>query len=243
MCLQGKRHKDAAAALAFGRLSLEGEAIMNQLTVYVGAQRMKSRDSFVYALEADTGSLVWRYALHDTSSSFPVASTTGVYFSAGNGSVYALRTSDGSLLWRTPGRRETLTFLAATQDVVYLTALVGELSALRANDGSPLWHQPMHYAGLHDPIIHHGILYLHADGSIQARQGNDGSLLWRFQIRGNVSLAATNTTLLTSEGRNTTGEVSAWRITDGSLAWRWRTSFDQGGVTVPVVAHEAAYVG
>jgi len=323
MCLQGKRHKDAAAALAFGRLSLEGEAIMNQLTVYVGAQRMKSRDSFVYALEADTGSLVWRYALHDTSSSFPVASTTGVYFSAGNGSVYALRTSDGSLLWqqqlnhqfpsppaivngliyvstrdavsalqatdgslrwqhplrdlapirpvatservyarsirdgsistlqandgsllwRTPGRRETLTFLAATQDVVYLTALGGELSALRANDGSPLWHQPMHYAGLHDPIIHHGILYLHADGSIQARQGNDGSLLWRFQIRGNVSLAATNTTLLTSEGRNTTGEVSAWRITDGSLAWRWRTSFDQGGVTVPVVAHEAAYVG
>jgi outer membrane protein assembly factor BamB len=101
MCLQGKQHKDAAAdALAFERLSLEGEAIMNQLTVYVGAQRMKSRDSFVYALEADTGSLVWRYALHDTSSSFPVASTTGVYFSAGNGSVYALRTSDGSLLWQ-----------------------------------------------------------------------------------------------------------------------------------------------
>jgi len=322
MCVQGKRHKNADA-LAFGRLSLEGEAIMNQLTVYVGAQRMKSRDSFVYALEADTGSLVWRYALHDTSSSFPVASTTGVHVTAGNGSVYALRTSDGSLLWqqqlnhqfpsppaiingliyvstrdavsalqatdgslrwrhpfrdlaqirpvatseriyarsisdgsistlqandgsllwRTPGRGEMPISLVATQDVVYLVEPDRGLSALRASDGSPLLHQQRSYAGLRDPIMHNGILYLNTHDSLHARRASDGSLLWRVRARGILSLAAMNSLLVACEGRNTTCEVSALHAGDGSLVWRWRTSLQEGGVTAPVVTHEAVYVG
>jgi outer membrane protein assembly factor BamB len=297
--------------------------MMNQPTVYVGAQRMKSRDSFVYALEADIGSLLWLYALHDTSSSFPVASTTGVYFSAGNGSVYALRTSDGSLLWqqqlnhqfpsppviangliyvstrdavyalqatdgslrwqqpvrdlvpirpvatnervyarsirdgsisalqandgallwRTPSRGEMPISLVATQDVVYLVEPDRGLSALSASDGSPLWHQPTRYTGLRDPIMHNGMLYLNAHDSLHARRASDGSLLWRVRARGILSLAAMNSMLVAGGGRNTTAEVSALRAGDGSRVWRWRTSLQEGGVTTPVVTHEAVYVG
>ena len=219
--------------------------MMNQPTVYVGAQRMQSRDSFVYALKADTGSLVWRYALHDTSSSFPVASTTGVYFSAGNGSVYALQANDGAVLWRTPGRGEMPISLVATQDVVYLVEPERGLSALQASDGSPLWHQPSSYAGLRDPLMHNGILYLNAHDSLHARRARDGSLLWRFHARrrGILSLAALNGMLFVCGGRNTTVEVYALRTGDGSRVWRWRTSLQEGGVTTPDVTHEGVYVG
>jgi outer membrane protein assembly factor BamB len=133
--------------------------------------------------------------------------------------------------------------LVATQDVVYIVEHDRDLTARRASDGSPLWHQPISYAGLHDPIIHNGLLYLNAHDSIHARRANDGSLRWRFRARGVLSLAATNSTLVACEGRNTICEVYALRAGDGSLLWRWRTSLQEGGVTTPVVTQEAVYVG
>jgi outer membrane protein assembly factor BamB len=131
----------------------------------------------------------------------------------------------------------------ATSDVVYLVEPDGGLSALQASDGSPLWHQPTRYAGLCDPIMHHGMLYLHTHDSLHARRASDGSLLWRVRARGILSLAAMNSLLVACEGGNTTGEVSALRAGDGSLVWRWRTALQEGGVTTPVVTHEAVYVG
>jgi len=135
--------------------------------------------------------------------------------------------------------------LVATPDVVYLVEPDRGLSALRASDGSPLWHQPSSYAGLRDPIMHNGILYLNAHDSLHARRASDGSLLWHFRARrrGILSLAAMNGRLFVCGSRNTIVEVYALRTEDGSLVWRWRTSLQEGGVTDPVVAHEAVYVG
>lgn len=296
---------------------------MKQPTIYVGAHQRQLRDSFVYALEAATGSLLWRYPLYDVSPSLPVATPTEVYFSASNGSVYALHANDGtllwqqqvhhqfpsppvladgllyvtthdavlalqatdgslqwqhpvptimpikpvtasdriyirlrdgsvsamdassgSLLWRTPSRGGKLISLVATSDVVYLAVLGEELSALQASDGSPLWHQPLHYASLHDPIVDHGVLYLNANDRLQARLGSDGSLLWSQHARGgHRSLATISNLLLTCQGRDSTAEISALRTTDGSLVWRWRHTFDQGGVTTPFGAYGTIYVG
>ena len=55
---------------------------MSQPVVFVGAHHMKSKDGFVGALEAGTGSLLWRYSLPDTSSSYPVTHQRSVYFGA-----------------------------------------------------------------------------------------------------------------------------------------------------------------
>lgn len=91
--------------------------------------------------------------------------------------------------------------------------------------------------------MHNGILYLNAHDSLHARRASDGSLLWRVRARGILSLAAMNSMLVACGGRNTIVEVYALRAGDGSRVWRWRTSLQEGGVTTPVVAHEAVYVG
>jgi len=296
---------------------------MNRPTVYVGAYQMLSKDSFVCALEATTGSQLWRYLLHNASPSLPIAAQTEVYFSASNGYVYALHATDGtllwqrqvhhefpsppiiangslyvathnavfalqaadgslqwqqsvpdirpirpatagdriyirlrdgsvstmdgrsgSLLWRTPGSGDRLSALVTTPDVVYLAVLGEGLSALRASDGSPLWHLPIRYASLQDPLIDNGVLYLNADDHLQARRGSDGSLLWSQRARGgHRSLATMYNLLFTSQGSDSTAEVSALHTSDGSLVWRWQHAFNQGGVTTPVVAHGAIYIG
>jgi outer membrane protein assembly factor BamB len=184
----------------------------------------------VYALQAIDGSLRWQHPVRDLVPIRPIITPEQVYARSTDGSIHTLRANDGSLLWRTPSRGEMLISLVATQDVVYIVEHDRDLTARRASDGSPLWHQPISYAGLHDPIIHNGLLYLNAHDSIHARRANDGSLRWRFRARGVLSLAATNSTLVACEGRNTICEV-------------WRTSLQEGGVTTPVVTQEAVYVG
>jgi hypothetical protein len=211
--------------------------------IFNGLIYVSTRDA-VSALQATDGSLRWQQPVRDLAPIRPVATSERVYArSLRDGSISMLQANDGSLLWRTPSRGEMPISLVATQDVVYLVEPDGGLSARRASDGSSLWHQPTRYAGLHDPIIHHGILYLNIHDSLHARRASDGSLLWRIRARGILSLAAMNSMLVACEGRNTTCEVSALRAGDGYLVWRWRTSLQEGGVTTPVVTHEAVYVG
>lgn len=203
-----------------------------------------STSDSVSAFQAADGSRQWHQSIPNLMPFCPVVTSDRVYVRSRDGSVLILNAHDGSLLWRTPGRDGGFAFLVATPDVIYLTATGGNLSALQASDGSLLWHQPMCYANLHDPILHQGTLYLHTGEGIQARKSSDGSLLWQVRSPRGFSLAVTKSTLLVSEIRNKTAGVSALRTADGSRAWRWHTSFDQqGGISGPVVAHKAVYVG
>lgn len=214
-------------------------------TLASGLAYVCTAGDMVYAFQAADGALRWQQPVRDLVQIRPVATSDRVYVRSKDGSVHALRADDGSFLWRTPGRGETLIMLVATRDIVYLVEPDGGLSALRANDGFPLWHQPTSYsyAGLRDPILSDGILYLIVHDSIHARRVSDGSLVWHVRARGVLSLTAINSRLCVCGGRNTNVEVYALRTGDGSLVWRWRTSFPEGGVTTPVVAYETVYVG
>lgn len=198
----------------------------------------------ILALQMTNGSLQWQHSVPDVMPIRPVIAGDRIYIRLRDGSISTLDANSGSVLWRTPSRSNRPTSLVATPDVVYLAVLGEELSALRASDGSPLWHQPIRYMSLHDPIMDKGVLYLNADDQLQARRGSDGSLLWSQPARGGQqSLATTSDLLLTCRGRDSTAEVSALRTSDGYLVWRWWRAFDQGGVTTPVVAYGAVYVG
>jgi outer membrane protein assembly factor BamB len=71
---------------------------MSQTMVFVGAHHMKSKDGFVGALEAETGSLLWRYSLPNASSSYPVTHQGCVYFSASNGITLTCNSGNASRL-------------------------------------------------------------------------------------------------------------------------------------------------
>ncbi|HEU5383343.1 MAG TPA: PQQ-binding-like beta-propeller repeat protein [Ktedonobacteraceae bacterium] len=198
----------------------------------------------VLALQMTNGSLQWQHSVPGILPVKPVAARDRIHIRLRDGSVSTVDASSGSLLWRTPGRGNRLSSLVATPDVVYLAVLGEDLSALQASDGSPLWHQPIRYMSLHDPILNQGVLYLKANDRLQARLGSDGSLLWSQRARGgHQSLATISNLLLTCQATDSTAEVSALRISDGSLVWRWQRAFDQGGVTTPVAAYGAIYVG
>jgi len=193
---------------------------MTERTVYVGVRSLQSHDSSVAALEADTGSLVWRYALPDTSPSFPAASATGVYFSAANGSVYALRPADGSLLWQRTLSTQFPSPPVGSNDVLYVTTS-DAVWALQATDGSLLWQQPLPNLSPIRPVVAGEQVYARSlsEGSISALRARDGALLWRTPSQGErlISLvAAPDVVYLVGSDRG----LSALRADDGSLLWQ-----------------------
>jgi len=66
--------------------------------VYVG-----SADHDVYALNAGTGALLWKYTTGWTVSSSPAVANGVVYVGSLDGNVYALKAGTGALMWKHTG--------------------------------------------------------------------------------------------------------------------------------------------
>ena len=105
-------------------------------TVYIG-----SNDGYLYALDANTGSLKWRY---NTGSpvSYRSAVSGSVVYTPSADAIDALNASDGSLLWHYQGDFPVLS-LAVDRGKIYLGSdseqPPDKVYVLQANNGSLLW--------------------------------------------------------------------------------------------------------
>jgi len=59
-----------------------------------------SLDANVYALDASTGGLLWKYATGREIHSSPALANGVLYVASGDNNVYALNASTGALLWK-----------------------------------------------------------------------------------------------------------------------------------------------
>ncbi|WP_138430680.1 PQQ-binding-like beta-propeller repeat protein [Fodinibius saliphilus] len=72
---------------------LSGATFQNE-TVYFG-----SSDGFIYALNAITGKLKWKFKTSGEVHATPIVNDSLVYAGSMDGTLYALNAADGSLLW------------------------------------------------------------------------------------------------------------------------------------------------
>ena len=122
----------------------------NRFTIGSGAQARwvigeGNKDGAYYALDAETGKLLWRRAIDPSVPTAMIIGTPAV----GNGAIFvsldagssgeltALRTSDGAIMWqRTTGMEYESPVLWGS--VVFSTESAGWLDAFSAGDGTPL---------------------------------------------------------------------------------------------------------
>lgn len=64
-------------------------------TIYVG-----SSDGYVYALDANSGALLWKYQTGNAISSATTAANGVVYVGSFDDFIYALQASNGRVLWK-----------------------------------------------------------------------------------------------------------------------------------------------
>jgi outer membrane protein assembly factor BamB len=150
------------------------------LTVYVGCD-----DGYLYALDATTGVLKWKYATGGAIRSSPTLYNGTVYFGSGDGYFYAIDSANGSLHWKYQTAGACNSSPTVANAIVYFNT-PGYLLALDAVTGQVKWQYATadQYATTQSPTVANGIVYDEAfEGmfTIGALDATTGALQWTFQ--------------------------------------------------------------
>jgi outer membrane protein assembly factor BamB len=199
-----------------------------------------SRGTSVYALNAFTGELIWKYP---HASSLATVTNGIAYVTSSSGSLVALKGTDGKVLWQYQGSLVTV-----TNRIAYVTSSSDTLVALQAFTGSLIWSYQISSDFLWSPLIVNNSVYLSANDGLYALEASHGSLLWHYQTSqvfgppfSPAPLFAHSTIYIVTFGGTYPAcynLVSALKATDGSLLWSYKvdcTEAGLGGATVSFV--------
>lgn len=154
--------------------------------VYFGASRG------VYALEADSGSLLWNNTIGYFVAS-PIVADGVIYIGSLGANFYALNASNGNELWNYSASASISSTPDVANGIVYVSSQDGNLYALNATNGDKLWNYtvvPSTYAGYSlSPIVAGNTVYTGSgNGEVYAFDAVSGSKLWNYTV-GNASLS------------------------------------------------------
>jgi outer membrane protein assembly factor BamB len=207
-------------------------------TVYVG-----SSDYNVYALNANTGALLWKYATNGRVYSVPTVANGRVYFGSSNNdhNVYALNATTGALLWTYTTTSYGVGSPTVAGGAVYVGSFDSDsiLYALNADTGTLLWQfqGPFKMAS---PAVVNGVVYTASGYDALALKASTGELLWTYDTGLEVfNSPAVSNGIVYITGSD--GNAYALDAVTGALLWKYMS----GGYTSspPVVANGVMYFG
>jgi outer membrane protein assembly factor BamB len=167
----------SGAASDLAAISVNGGAIAWQYPISVtdvspavvnGVVYAGSSDSNVYALNAATGSLLWKYTTGGAIFNSPAVASGAVYIGYSGGDLYALNAKTGALIWKNASVGGVAT-AAVANGVVYVGSSNCSAYALSAKTGAILWqHATSCPRGVSSPVVVNGALYFSAGNNLYA---------------------------------------------------------------------------
>jgi outer membrane protein assembly factor BamB len=198
-----------------------------------------SGDTHVYALDAGTGALKWKFKTGDVVHASPAVSNGVLYIGSWDRNMYALDAANGKELWRFQTGNDTVIYnqigiassAAVSNGTVFFGCRDGHFYAVDAKTGAQKWkHDNKMGWVIASPAVKDGIVYFPtSDGTrFKAIDGNSGEL--RYSIENKAvsfsSPAIVNDVVYfgSSDGwlhglDIKTGSVKAQFQTDGSKEW------------------------
>jgi outer membrane protein assembly factor BamB len=175
----------------------EGEAIVESTpSIANGVVYVAGGDKVFYALNAQSGTVIWRTPLKGVSASSPAVANGAVYFGTNyaDGGIYALRTADGSQLWRVDGGSGGVDSSPVVVDsIVYIGSSQGIVYALDAATGKARWQVAPALSAVMSvatrPLVSNGVVYVAGSivtpslantTTLWALSTKDGSTLWQY---------------------------------------------------------------
>ncbi|HEY7340089.1 MAG TPA: PQQ-binding-like beta-propeller repeat protein [Ktedonobacterales bacterium] len=210
----------------------------------------------VFAVDANTGHILWRFQTHGSMFGAPVVTADAVYTGAEPASLmstlFALNRADGALRWRVQ-RKEYVTGMAVLGGTIYVGSTDNTVAAFRVSNGAQLWsyRTPGFVDSLAVSTIGEASIVFAGsrDETLYALRASDGTLLWTYQADGFILAPVVvqgDLVYITSEH----GYLAVLDAATGSV--RWRTCVDHDTCTDPggairfstlLVAGQTIYVG
>jgi outer membrane protein assembly factor BamB len=236
-----------------GDFILSSAAVLND-TVVVGGG-----DGLVYAFNAKTGRLHWKFRTDGRVRSSPAISNGVVFVGSYDGSLYAIDFESGRLIWRfdTKGRsinsanygfdrRAILASPAVSDGVVYIGSRDARLYAVDAATGTLKWTFDyrkddatwvLSSVAIQAPVVFEGT----ADGYfVHALNAGDGSELWRFKMPNRVWSSPVVAGSVLYVG-NQSGGLYAIDLATGKERWQFQTQ--AAILSTPAIANGTVYFG
>ena len=188
---------------------------------------------FVSALDASTGSELWKQDMEAPMTGSPTIKDGRAFVSSNNNEIYALDIDDGRILWSDQAIAESARVLgspspAAVEEIVIAPYSSGEIIAYLAANGRRLWNEALARPGrftpissINDiasrPVIGGGLVFAaNQSGVMAAIDGRTGNRVW-VQPIGSTSAPALVGEYIFVVG--TDGRVAAIAAGSGQVYW------------------------
>ena len=207
-----------------------------------------SNNSYFYALNATSGSIIWKFFTVSIVDSSPAVVGGIVYFGllphGLNSCLDALNATDGSLIWQFTANTGIESSPAVVNGVVYAGSTRGYVYALNATSGALIWSYLTGGQTFSSPAICDGVVYIgSSDGRVYALKASTGALLWSFQT-GDVVYSSPSVVNGVVYSVTDYGTVYALRTSDGSVVWQaYVGSGSDHDDSSPAVSAGMVYVG
>ncbi|MGE5407432.1 MAG: PQQ-binding-like beta-propeller repeat protein [Syntrophothermus sp.] len=190
-----------------------------------------NNDGLAFALDAETGKVLWERRVGELNASSPAYHRGRLYIvNLVPGHVIKLDARTGRLLWKRPlpGRAESSPLVLGRS--VYFGCEDGNLYSLSTRNGDVRWATRLGGPVKSAPAFRAGVLYVgDYGGYMNAVRASDGKLLWQSGSLGPGFAASGEfySTPAVAFGRvyagNNDGRVYSYDQKDGTLAWSHST--------------------
>lgn len=204
--------------------------------VVVGSTYYGSTNQDVYALNAQTGALLWKHPTSQLAFLLTVAQGY-VYFALGGDHAYALNATTGAVVWKSQATIYSVPVaLFVNNGVLYVETQTEAsfFSALNASNGKLLWTYVIGSYGSSFALVQ-GVLYI-ATGpfpALSAVQVSNGSQIWIHEYGGygGVSTPIVTGSIVTVGYYSDTSysyEIDAFNSSNGSRIWQRQNVYQLG---------------
>lgn len=155
-------------------------AVVNNM-LYVG-----SYDDYLYCLNAENGSLIWKYSMTNVRSS-PAVVNGKVYVGSFDTYVYCVDSDNGSLIWKYKTGDRVESSPAVVDGKVYVGSYDKYVYCLNAENGTLEWQYLTGRSITSSPAVTTDRLFIGSgDTYIYCLRRDNGSLIWSYKTESGV---------------------------------------------------------
>ncbi|MAM67936.1 MAG: hypothetical protein CMM12_04185, partial [Rhodospirillaceae bacterium] len=164
-----------------GGFSYSSAAIHNGV-IFVG-----NLDYRLYALDAQSGKMLWRYKTEAPVTSSPTVNGSNLYFGSNDGNVYGINIENiqkPTVRWKVPTRDWVNSSARLDEGIAFIGSNDRRLYALDEKTGSAKWSFATKGPAISVPAIFKNLVFVAGgagDGHIYALNKKTGDLHWRFR--------------------------------------------------------------
>ncbi|MGE4130054.1 MAG: PQQ-binding-like beta-propeller repeat protein [Bdellovibrionales bacterium] len=201
----------------------EGGAVISDGVLFFGAG-----DGQFYAVQAESGTVLWSYPLKSEGLSRPLVKGPEVFVLGGNNVVHSLNAKTGKLNWVYNRREATNISIrggsrpALAGDLLLVGFSDGALVALKKSSGAIVWEATLNRNKRFkdvdaSPVVDGDMIYVSSyDGALYALNRSDGRVMWMVDEGGYDQVLVKGKTVFHS---SSTGKIMAIDKSSGKVIW------------------------